>query len=537
MKRIALGALIALLGSVAIAEESHRYLVMTRQPARDVETDLRRTLGVDVQARRITTFQAIDGYAATLTSSEVATLRRSPAVRWIEPAVARHLMADSPLPGRQIIPAGVTQVRATQAWAGRRVVDVHVAVLDSGVDFNHPDLASTWAGGFNATPAGGSPMDQVSHGTHVAGTISAVNNRAGVIGVAPGVRLWGIRVIDEKGEGTAEEVMRGMDWVLARKAELGGRWVVNISLGGDEASEAERELFRKAVDAGVIVVAATGNDSTVSAVAPIAYPAAYPGVIAVAAVNGATNVRGVFSNAGPELQFMAPGVSVLSTVVSGSTFASYVRVSNVAASSKPLVGSRIEPLSGAYVSCGFGDAADFTAAVRGKIALIQRGGDTFADKTRRAVAAGAKGVVFYNINNTNNAWTLLPPEDPDASKFPWPVAVGLSLPDGKVLAERGSGFMTIGYESDAYGSRSGTSMAAPHVTGAVALLWAMAPNATREQITRALADTAIDLGAPGRDELHGYGTINVEAAARLLAPEAFTPSTRSGRPFVARGSH
>lgn len=534
MKRIALGAWIVLLGTVAVAEEAKRYVVVTRRPAQLAVSALARERGTPV-GRRVDSFRIIDGFAANLTSTEVAELRRSPEVRWVEPVVARRLMADVSLPGEQILPFGIAQVRAPQAWLGRRSADVNVAVLDSGIDFRHPDLAASWAGGYNAIAPESSPLDDAGHGSHVAGTIGAVNNRTGVIGVAPGVRLWGVKVVDSKGDGTMEDVIKGLDWVLDRKAALGGRWVVNLSLGGDESSEAEREAFEHAADAGVIIVASTGNASTAAEVAPVAYPAAYSSVIAVGAVNN-LNVRGTFSNAGPELDFMAPGVSVLSTLRSGFNYASFVRAGATVLESKPLVGSRLQTLGGHYVSCGSGNANEFPPEVRGRIALIQRGGDTFADKTRRAVAAGATAVVFYNINSTNIAWTLLPQGDTDAATYPWPVAVGVSLADGQPLAARGSGTLTIGYESDDYGIKSGTSMSAPHVTGAVALLWSFAPAATPAQIRQALTATAKDLGDAGRDDLHGHGVIDVHAAARLLAPEAFTPNTRSGRPYLRRGS-
>jgi subtilisin family serine protease len=342
-----------------------------------------------------------------------------------------------------------------------------------------------------------------------------------------------VKVVDENGEGTMEDVIKGLDWVIAKKTELGGRWVVNLSLGGDEASDSEREAFAKASDAGVVVVASTGNDSNASEIAPIGFPAAYPTVIAVGAVTAA-NIRAPFSNAGPEIDFMAPGVNVLSTIRSGFKKASFVRTGDAVMTSKPVVGAKLQSLTGDYVYCGMGEAKDFTEAVRGKIALIQRGNDTFADKGRRAVAAGAIGIVFYNVNTSNIAWTFYPSGDTEAANYPWPIAVGITLADGTPLAEKGHGRLTIGYESDDYGLKSGTSMSAPHVTGAIALLWSMAPTATPAQLVQALISTATDVGDAGRDDLTGYGAIDVNAAARLLAPEAFTPSTRTGRPFLRR---
>jgi len=532
MKRLALGALVVLFSTAVFAEDTQRYVVATRRPARLAVTSLASHLP-DPGTRRVDAFRFIKAFGADLTPAEAAELRRSPDVRWVEPVVARSLMADESIPGAQMVPYGISQVQAPLAWTGRRTADVNVVVIDSGVDFLHPDLAASWAGGINLITPGQPPMDDVGHGSHVAGTIAAGNNRVGVIGVAPGVRLWGIKAIDSTGNGTMEDVIAGLDWVLAKKAELGGRWVVNLSLGGPDTSEIEREAFEEVAGAGVIVVASTGNDSTAAAIQPVAYPAAYPTVIAVGAV-ASTNVRANFSNAGPELDFVAPGVGVLSTVRSGFTFGSFVRVDGSPVLAKPMIGSKLDSVEGHYLYCGLGGAGDFPPEVRGKIALLQRGVDTFAAKTRRAHEAGAIGVVIFNNDDSNYLFTLYPKDDPDSQTYPWPVGVGISLEDGQPFADKKSGAMTIGYESDDYATKNGTSMSAPHVTGGVALLWSFAPEATPAQIVQALTATAMDLGAPGPDDLYGHGIIDLNAAARLLAPDAFTPSTRTGRRFLRR---
>jgi serine protease len=94
--------------------------------------------------------------------------------------------------------------------------------------------------------------------------------------------------------------------------------------------------------------------------------------------------------------------------------------------------------------------------------------------------------------------------------------------------------MSIAYDPDDYDIKSGTSMAAPHVAGAIALVWSMAPDATPAQITNALIATASDLGAPGRDDLYGHGQVNVFEAARMLSPSAFTGVITTGRRILTR---
>jgi subtilisin len=530
MKRTALGALVVLFAASAFGAETQRYLVGTKRSARTTSI---RSLSEGLREpaeRRVRTFSLIDGFAADLTPEEASALRRSPDVRWVEPVVERWISATASSPGVQLIPYGIGQIHAPEAWLGRRTGDVNVAIIDSGIDPAHPELAASYAGGyhlFEDKP----PMDDVGHGTHVAGIVGAANNAYGVIGVAPGARLWALKVVDESGRGTMDDVITALEWVVETKKESGGRWIVNMSLGGTEPSIGEREMFTEAAEAGVIMVASSGNTSTASMPAAVEFPAAYPEVLAVGAVSE-TNVRANFSNAGPELDFVAPGVRILSTGLSGGYWMSYVSAEGRIITTKPVVGAPIGNLTADYVYCGIGGVNDFPASVRGKIALIKRGVDTFADKGRRAVAAGAVGVAFFNHDDTNYAWTFLPAEDPEAKNFPWPIAVGMSKADGDVLAARGSGRMTIAYDPDDYETKSGTSMAAPHVTGAIALLWSIAPDATPAQITNALIATATDLGTPGHDELYGHGQIDVFAAAKMLMPSAYGSTT--GRRILTR---
>jgi subtilisin family serine protease len=529
MKRIALGALAVLIAASALGGETQRYLVGTKRSARigSLSKEL-----ADPAARRVRAFRLIDAFAADLTPEEASALRRSPDVRWVEAVVERRIAATASKPGMQTVPYGVSQVHAPETWIGRRDGEVNVAIVDSGIDPTHPELAGSYAGGYHVI-YDAEPLDDIGHGTHVAGIVGAANNAYGVIGVAPGVRLWALKVVDESGRGTMDDVITALQWIVDKKKEIGGRWVVNMSLGGTSPSIGEQEMFTQAAEEGVIMVASSGNTSTFATPAAVEFPAAYPEVLAVGAV-GETKERANFSNRGPELDFVAPGVRILSTVLSGGYWMSYARADDKVVTTKPLVGAKIGNITADYVYCGIGGANDFPASVRGKIALVKRGGDTFADKARRANEAGAVAVAFFNHDDTNYAWTLLPPEDPEAKNYPWPIAVGMSKADGDVLAARGSGRMSIAYEPDDYDIKSGTSMASPHVAGAIALLWSLAPDATPAQLTNALITTATDLGTPGRDDFHGHGQIDVFAAAKMLAPSAFPTTPTTGRRFLTR---
>jgi hypothetical protein len=253
--------------------------------------------------------------------------------------------------------------------------------------------------------------------------------------------------------GTNEQIASGLNWVLSKKTELGGNWIVNMSLGqctdltvsqqcSTFPSLAMQSACQKLADAGVLVFAASGNDSTDKHIATVSYPAAFSSVIAVGAVDAAQKVA-IFSNQGPEIALSGPGVDVISTYMIGQGTNSFVTTATASYDASALVGSAKGTPSGQYVFCGFGAAAgDFPASVKDNIALIQRGNAiTFNTKTKNAVAAGAKGVVIYNCSTaltpdtcTNDAmggWTLigkLPSgaDDPADLAFKWPVAVGIS---------------------------------------------------------------------------------------------------------------
>jgi subtilisin family serine protease len=516
--------------TASFAADTQRYFVATRRPVRELSTNsVVRELG-DSAARRIETFSIVNGFTADLTASEAASLRRSSGVRYVERVVPRQLHALSK-PGEQVVPYGIAMVHAPEAWEGRIAGDVNVAVIDSGVDYSHAELQSAWKGGTNFRVPEEPSMDKLGHGTHVAGTVAAANNHLGVVGVAPQVRLWGIKAFGDDGKGSMEDVVKGLNWVLDKKKAEGGRWIVNISAGGPEGSTAEEEAFARAISEGVIVVASTGNESKITLPAPVSFPAAYPDVVSVGAVDEDSEYAN-FSNLGPEVDFVAPGVRVVSLSVHGDEYLSYVRTpQNQIIETRHLDGSKAGGLTAEYINCGLGTPADFGPAVKGKIALIQRGGDTFADKARRAKEAGAAAVLIYNNADSSIRWTLFPAEDPDAKNYPWPIVVAMTLTDGEALVAKGHGVITIAHDPDDYEVRSGTSMSSPHVTGAIAHLWSLAPDATPQQILNALISTAKDIGTAGKDDQTGYGLIDVNAAAHLLAPSAFG---RTGRRFLKR---
>lgn len=206
----------------------------------------------------------------------------------------------------QQVPWGVDRIDAEYAHsAGYTGLGVKVAVLDTGIDYKHPDLDDNCYGGVNVINPRKSYKDDNGHGTHVAGIIAAENNEIGVVGVAPDASLYGVKALDRNGSGWLSDIIAGLEWCVNNEMDI-----VNMSLG----SNSDIQAFHDACDAAstkVILVAAAGNDG-----GAVDYPAAYNSVIAVSAMNISDGLA-YFSSYGPEIEIAAPGVNILSTYKGG----------------------------------------------------------------------------------------------------------------------------------------------------------------------------------------------------------------------------
>ena len=287
---------------------------------------------------------AFNGFSAKIPAARLKVLKEDSRILSVLPDQFVNLVArggktkggksETPLPA-QIIPTGVKRINgdlnSTMAGNGSGSVDADVAVIDTGITANS-DL--NVVGGVNCLS--GSPKnykDGNGHGTHVAGTIGALDNASGVVGVAPGARLWAVRVLDSNGSGSWSSVICGIDYVASKASTIE---VANMSLGGPGnvgscTDGGMREAICNATSAGVTFVVAAGNDSSDTATQA---PAAYPEVITVSALAdfdgvpgglGSPNCRNDvddsfanFSNFGDEVDIIAPGVCITSTWNDGS---------------------------------------------------------------------------------------------------------------------------------------------------------------------------------------------------------------------------
>ena len=270
---------------------------------------------------------ALKGMSAVVPEGRLTALQHDPRVAYVSEDLERSISAQTMPTGIQRIFAATNPEIAINGADDYRV-DVDVAVIDTGVDFQHPDL--NVAGGvncYNAWPfsasckAGGD--DDHYHGTHVAGTIGALDNGIGVVGVAPGARIWAVKVLSSSGSGYSSQIVAGIDWVAANAATIE---VANMSLGGSGFSQAEYDAIQGAVNKGVAFAVAAGNDD---ADANNYSPGGFDNVLSVSALadfNGLPGGLGSptcrtdqddtladFSNWGPEIDVAAPGVCILST--------------------------------------------------------------------------------------------------------------------------------------------------------------------------------------------------------------------------------
>jgi thermitase len=210
---------------------------------------------------------------------------------------------------------GLTKIGAPQAWdVTTGSSDLTIAIVDSGIDLDHPDLSDKIVLGYDYVNEDWVPDDDYGHGTHVAGIAAAqTNNGRGVAGVSWGARLMALKVLDAGGSGSYADVASAVTYA----ADHGAR-IINLSLGGDYDSQTLHEAVIYARNAGCVLAAATGNDGDPA----VLYPAKYVEALAVAATNS-TDQWAWFSNYGPEVSVAAPGVGIYSTYLgAGYTYRS-----------------------------------------------------------------------------------------------------------------------------------------------------------------------------------------------------------------------
>ena len=417
------------------------------------------------------------------------------------------------------VPWGITTVGAPAVWERTTGRTIKVAVLDTGIDALHFDLDDRFRGGYNFVTDTPVPADGHGHGTHCAGTIAGERNGVGVVGVAPEVELYALKVLSDAGSGFESDILAAIDWCVQNDIR-----VASMSLGGRVPSTTGLSAYGAAFAAGLLVVAAAGNGVEGVGTPVLNFPAGYPDVLAVGAVDR-TLARAQFSDFGPGLEVVAPGVDVRSTFPRGTGSEARVDHAGARLDANPLEFAATTPgITALAVDAGLGLLpSDYPPESAGNIVLVQRGGTSFADKVRAAQDAGAIGVILYNNAAGNFNGTLGTARD-DTRGRDWVPAVSMSQEDGAALAALPDHpTVTIFNGRSDFTKLSGTSMACPHVSGVAALVFGSDPLLSNEQVRAIIDETATDLGAPGWDPLHGFGLVNAAAAVgRVATPPVIT---------------
>lgn len=335
-RRLLLGSVLALLLAAVVAiptaaaATTGRYIVVLTDSVGSpsaVAAEHARAHGLAVEH---VYRHALKGYSAVMTAADAQALLADARVASVSSDHPVHIEA-------QVLPTGIDRIdgelSSTVSGDGAGSVDVDVAVIDTGIDLTHPDL--NVVDGVNCS-TGNSFNDGNGHGTHVAGTIAANDNNIGVVGVAPGARLYAVRVLNNRGSGSFADVICGVDWVTARAATIE---VANMSLSGPGAEPAGtgcatgdpfHDAICASVAAGVTYAVAAGNQRVDAATR---VPAAYDEVMTISALadfDGKPAGRAAptcradeddtfanFSNFGADVDLIGPGVCILSTYRGG----------------------------------------------------------------------------------------------------------------------------------------------------------------------------------------------------------------------------
>jgi subtilisin len=287
----AFALVLGMVTTAVAAPPAHQSFVVVLEPGsanvRAVAADLARGAGGELG---FVYEHSIQGFSMTASPAAAAALARNPRVAYVE-ADREFSVSEQTVPTgiKRIFAPGNANIDIDGVDDFR--VDVDVAVIDTGIDWQHPDL--NVVAGINC--ASGSPFrascsgngdDDHYHGTHVAGTIAALDNGLGVVGVAPGARLHAVKVLNSQGSGYTSWIVAGIDWVAGKASTIE---VANMSLGGSGYSQAQYDAIQRAVNKGVAFAVAAGNSD---ADANNYSPAAFDNVLTVSALADFDGIAG-----------------------------------------------------------------------------------------------------------------------------------------------------------------------------------------------------------------------------------------------------
>jgi len=447
----------------------------------------------------------IDAMAVKLPIETIDALKRNPAIEIIEQDPVRTVQGKHELDASTIalgsyesVPYGIPLVQADQVTynaANSRTL----CIIDSGFDLGHPDLQTSNIDGKNFTRSGSWFTDELAHGTHVSGTIAALGgNGIGVVGVVPSgsLQLYIAKVFDASGSTKGSTVARAVKACVDAGAN-----VISMSLGGGGPSKFEERLYRKVAANNILTVAAAGNGGTTA----LEYPASYPDVMSVAAVDS-NKIKANFSQYNSAVEISGPGVGVISTIPRALSISASVSVNSVVYSAFPMEGSPVITVAAPIADFGLGDTV-VPGAMTGMVCLIARGNIAFADKVQNCEQSGGVGAVIYN----NTVGDLHGSLAGAITNIP---SIGITNADGQILLTQIGQVANVSVfnSTDYWESFNGTSMATPHVSGVAALVWSNQPQCTAAQIRASLDNSALDINNIGYDIFTGFGLVQAKSA-------------------------
>ena len=473
-------------------------------------------------------------YTAELDQSAIRNLRNRSDVEFVEEDVPRRLLSETTPWGQTTV--GATQLNDTQA--GNRTV----CIIDSGYDINHEDLSGNNVTGTNDRGTGNwyVPGANNAHGTHVAGTIAAINNDTGVVGVLPNqnANIHVIKVFTEDGWTYSSTLVSAIEDCADNGAD-----VVNMSLGGPDDSITESNAMQRIADSGVLLIAAAGNGGD----SDLSYPASYDSVMSVAAVDE-NNQHANFSQYNDQVEISGPGEAILSTVTVGEGRLSDITINGHSYFDDGIVPhnrlvpdgnySRQEHINGTetgvLAECTVSGSRYECGNMTNRICLAPRVGNQNSstgsypeyDAVKACQDAGARAAIVYSNTQRpglQNPFLFDRPEDLTILSMTVNRATGLALRNQ--IGQSATVSNTAGEDYEYY---NGTSMASPHVAGVATLVWSYHPQCTANQIRAALNATADDLGAAGRDTRTGFGMVNAQAAKAYLDESCNGPTDSGG---------
>lgn len=445
----------------------------------------------------------LDAVAVEVPVQALKGLQHNPHIEYIEEDVKRYPFAGTtpstgaPYALGQLVPWGIKAVQADQlpdTYVGNR----KVCIIDSGYDRSHEDLDkdATRITGEYDSGTGNWYTDENHHGTHVAGTIAALNNSGkGVVGVNSNARLklHIVKVFGADGWAYSSTLA-----TAANKCAAAGANVISMSLGGARSNKTEQRAFDQLASKGILSIAAAGNDGNTA----VSYPAGYTSVMSVAAIDEAKQWA-TFSQYNSKVEIAGPGVNVLSTVPMGAGSNSALTVGSTVYAPGAMDGSPKATATAPLADFGIGDTVN--AAMAGKVCLIQRGTIDFATKVTNCKSSGGVAAVVYNNAAGGFGGTM----GTTVTTIP---SVTASDTEGAAMKNQLGQSATVAVTSTNYSFYDGTSMATPHVSAVAALVWSYFPNCTAAQMRSSLTKSAEDLGPVGRDTKFGFGLVRAKAA-------------------------